>query len=274
MTNTGGADAVGPLRVYFFEGDPLGSGEVIGTALAPVPIAPNASVQLSIDWPDPTPGVHEVFALAQGTNTPFIATMICVPAPLEEAIMLRPLDATLNVGDTHSLSASTFDLYGDPIPGLDLSFSITGANNALGNATTDASGTAVFSYSGANAGQDTARASVFDEASNPVTVLWEEAAAALPVCIGDLSARPKSGKIQLTWSHTGAARYHVLRSLSQGGPYAAVAATVSTYATYLDQELLNGVTYFYVVREATPDGTELCRSSEVSATPRARTSRR
>ena len=93
------------------------------------------------------------------------------------------------------------------------------------------------------------------------------------LCITDLAARAKSGKVQLTWTFTDAAQYHVYRGTTAGGPYAFVAATTSTYSTYLDEGLVNGTTYYYVVREASPTGEELCQSNEASATPSARTRR-
>ena len=268
LTNVGAADVTDPIQVFIFEGDPLTDGVVIGTAVAPAPIAPGASVQLAIPWPDPAPGVHQVFALGRGTNVPFSAAMICVPAPPDEAIVLRPLDATLDVGETHTVTGRVFDLYGDPIPGLDLTFSVDGANPTTGTGTTDATGTATFSYSGAAPGRDTIGATVFDEVSNPATARWARA------CIGDLATRAKRGKVQLTWTHTGAAQYHVYRSTTMGGPYMFIAATTSTFSTYLDMEVANGTTYYYVVREATLNGDELCQSNEASATPRTRMRRR
>jgi hypothetical protein len=92
-------------------------------------------------------------------------------------------------------------------------------------------------------------------------------------CVNDLSARAKSGKIQLVWTHTGASSYNVYRSTSQGGPYTLIANTTSTYSTYLDTGLTNGVTYFYVVREMALNTDELCQSNEASATPTARVRR-
>ncbi|MFQ5776150.1 MAG: Ig-like domain-containing protein, partial [Kiloniellaceae bacterium] len=161
-------------------------------------------VALSIEWPDPGPGVHQVFALAQGTNTPFTAIMVCVPAPPEEAILLQPPGATLPVGETHTVTASVLDLLGNPIPGLDLSFSVTGANSALGTATTGADGTAVFSYTGGNAGQDSVIASVFDEISNAVSALWEQAATAL-TCDVDGDADVDIADINLIFAARGSA---------------------------------------------------------------------
>ena len=204
LTNTGASASEAPLSIAVFKGDPLQGGEVIGTATVQAPIAPGASVQVVVDWLDPAPGVHEVFALGQGTNVPFTAGMICVPAPPDQAITLRPLNATLDVGETHSLSASIFDLYGDPIPGLGLSFSITGANIAAGVAATDVTGTASFSYSGSAAGEDTIAASVFDEVSNQVTANWNQAAAAL-ACDIDADADVDIGDIMAIFGAVGTA---------------------------------------------------------------------
>ena len=89
-------------------------------------------------------------------------------------------------------------------------------------------------------------------------------------CISDLAARPKSGKIQLTWTDTGAASYNVYRSTVSGGPYSLLANTTSTYSTYLDTSVANGVTYYYVVREVSSSTDEICQSNETSATPQAR----
>jgi hypothetical protein len=89
-------------------------------------------------------------------------------------------------------------------------------------------------------------------------------------CIDDLKARAKSGKIQLTWTHTGAHQYNVYRSTVSGGPYVKLAATSSVYSTYLDESVVNGITYYYVVREANLLDEEKCESNQASAQPRAR----
>ena len=89
-------------------------------------------------------------------------------------------------------------------------------------------------------------------------------------CVGNLSARAKSGKVQLVWTHTGAAAYDVYRSTIAGGPYIFLAQTTFTYSTFLDLNVVNGTTYYYVVREVSPEGDELCQSNEAPATPRSR----
>jgi hypothetical protein len=90
-------------------------------------------------------------------------------------------------------------------------------------------------------------------------------------CITNLVARAKPGQAQLQWAPTpvpGWDHYNVYRSTQQGGPYALVGSTTSTYAAYLDQPIVNGTKYYYVVRQALANGNEVCQSGEVSVTPK------
>lgn len=89
-------------------------------------------------------------------------------------------------------------------------------------------------------------------------------------CVDNLAARAKPGKVQLTWTHTGAHHYNVYRGTISGGPYLKIASTTSTYSTYLDYGVVNGTTYYYVVREANVLDEEACQSNQASATPRTR----
>jgi len=50
--------------------------------------------------------------------------------------------------------------------------------------------------------------------------------------------------------------------------------STSTCSTYLDTDVLNGTTYYYVVRPVAVTGGELCQSNEASATPTPRVRRR
>jgi len=95
--------------------------------------------------------------------------------------------------------------------------------------------------------------------------------AAPPPAIDDLAARAKSGKVQLTWTPTDVASYNVYRGTTPGGPYSFLATATTTYATYLDLAVINGVTYYYVVRPMAQNAAELDQSNEASATPLART---
>ena len=90
-------------------------------------------------------------------------------------------------------------------------------------------------------------------------------------CVQDLAARPKDGKIQLTWSaQSGADSYNVYRGTVAHGPYTKIASNVvTTYCTYLDAGVVNGTTYYYVVRPVA-GGNEVCQSNEASATATTR----
>ncbi|MFN0069804.1 MAG: hypothetical protein ACKVYV_19480, partial [Limisphaerales bacterium] len=89
-------------------------------------------------------------------------------------------------------------------------------------------------------------------------------------CVDDLAARAKPGKVQLTWGHTGADHYNVYRGTIAGGPYLKIGSTASTYSTYLDTTVVNGTTYYYVVRPADALDRELCQSNEAGARPSSR----
>ncbi len=88
-------------------------------------------------------------------------------------------------------------------------------------------------------------------------------------CISTLTARAKPTKADLVWTpYLGAASYHVYRGTISGGPYLYIANAVGT--VYADFGLVNGTTYYWVVRPALANTNELCQSNQASATPRAR----
>lgn len=75
-------------------------------------------------------------------------------------------------------------------------------------------------------------------------------------------------KIDLTWSEVeGATSYNVKRSTAPGGPYTTIAEGV-TNTSFIDTNIINETTYYYVVTAVTNDG-EGGNSNEVSATPTA-----
>jgi len=84
-----------------------------------------------------------------------------------------------------------------------------------------------------------------------------------PSAPGALVATPSYGQVSLTWSAvSGATNYYVKRSQTSGGPYTKLAGT--TVTTYIDTNVLNGSTYFYVV-SASNGGGEGPDSVEASA---------
>ncbi|HYL08125.1 MAG TPA: RHS repeat-associated core domain-containing protein [Candidatus Udaeobacter sp.] len=79
-------------------------------------------------------------------------------------------------GTSQTLTATLLDRNGNPIANQTVTFTISGANVASGTATTDSSGNAPFSYSGANSGTDVATATVtapgITLTSNTATISW------------------------------------------------------------------------------------------------------
>ncbi len=81
--------------------------------------------------------------------------------------------------------------------------------------------------------------------SAPATVLILGAQA----CVEDLAIRPKADKIQLTWTDNPDTEFvEIERSTSIDGPFDVLAQTESSYATYLDENLAAGPTYYYRIR--------------------------
>lgn len=82
---------------------------------------------------------------------------------------------------------------------------------------------------------------------------------------GNPVATAADGQASLHWNPSArATRYEVLRSLTDGGPYAQVASVTSTNVT--DLGLTNGTAYFYVVQAANAVGTS-ANSAQVSVRP-------
>ena len=84
----------------------------------------------------------------------------------------------------------------------------------------------------------------------------------------NLAATPGDSQITLNWDAvTGATGYNVKRSLTTGGPYETIATSVPG-TSYVDTNVVNGTTYYYVVTAINADG-ESANSNEASATPQA-----
>lgn len=90
-----------------------------------------------------------------------------------------------------------------------------------------------------------------------------------PGPVENLRARAKEGKVALVWTPVeGTAGYNIYRGTTAGGPYQLIkAGHVTSYATYEDAALTNGITYYYVVRWLRERGLVSPPSAEVRATP-------
>ena len=87
-----------------------------------------------------------------------------------------------------------------------------------------------------------------------------------PAAPGNLSATEDESQVYLSWTAvTGAANYHVFRSLFSNSGFKLIATTAAT--DYTDHDVLNDSRYYYVVRAAKLLGMESEFSNEASAIP-------
>jgi uncharacterized protein (DUF2141 family) len=97
---------------------------------------------------DGTPETGEPAGTATKTWSPGTAATVTV----------SPETDTNPAGAGHCVTATVEDAFGNPVPDVQVFFTVTGANSASGTRTTDANGQAAFCYTGTNAGTDTIRA--------------------------------------------------------------------------------------------------------------------
>lgn len=85
----------------------------------------------------------------------------------------------------------------------------------------------------------------------------------------NLTASSGDKKVSLNWSSVqDATSYNVKRSTTAGGPYTTVGSVSGSVTSYIDTNVVNGTTYYYVVTAVGTAG-ESARSNEASATPKA-----
>ena len=103
-------------------------------------------------------------------------------AVVNEGLLLTPNSTTSVVGTNATIMAKAQFNSGAPVTDTPVTFHVTSGPNAgkTGQATTDSSGSATFTYTGETTGTDTIEASFIDPAnntivSNPVTSTWVDA---------------------------------------------------------------------------------------------------
>jgi hypothetical protein len=69
-------------------------------------------------------------------------------------VVLTPATDVNPAGTSHTVTATVTDASGNPVPGVTVPFTVSGAHSAVGIQTTDAAGQATFSYMGTLAGVD------------------------------------------------------------------------------------------------------------------------
>jgi len=91
---------------------------------------------------------------SRGLTEPAGAATKTYVAAAPATLVLTPATDTNRAGEEHCVTATVKDAAGNPTPGIKVVFSVSGANTAGGLATTNASGQAVFCYTGTKAGED------------------------------------------------------------------------------------------------------------------------
>ncbi|MDQ3815784.1 MAG: CehA/McbA family metallohydrolase, partial [Armatimonadota bacterium] len=100
--------------------------------------------------------------------------------------------------------------------------------------------------------------------SAPIWINFPPTPPATPI---NLTAAPGNARVSLSWvGSPGAASYNIKRSITSGGPYTTIKTGVSGWG-YVDTNVSNGTTYYYVVSAVSNTGTETANSNQASATP-------
>jgi fibronectin type 3 domain-containing protein len=73
--------------------------------------------------------------------------------------------------------------------------------------------------------------------------------------------------VDLTWnaSTSSATGYNIYRGGSSGGPYSQINSTLDSAASYIDNTVVAGNTYFYVTTAVDGNGVESVNSNQVQA---------
>ena len=128
-------------------------------------------------------------------------------AIIGRGILVSPASVTIPVGQQHTLTATVQDSFGNPSPNVTVHFQVTSGPNAGagGDAVTNASGTAQYSYTSSAAGTDRIVASfnslVGKIVSNEATGTWVSSSASLAADVASVEVDEGSEASNTgTWS--------------------------------------------------------------------------
>ena len=147
------------FRLEFFANtvaDPSGHGEgerFLGATNVTTDGSGNASFSFVSSIPLPSGQFVSSTATDPANNTSEFSRVVLVTG--QASLTLSPPTATNKAGDQHCVTATVRDAAGNPVAGVLVRFSVSGANTASGSDTTDSSGEATFCYTGTNTGSDT-----------------------------------------------------------------------------------------------------------------------
>ncbi|MGD0733384.1 MAG: DUF2341 domain-containing protein [Terracidiphilus sp.] len=143
-------------------------------------------------------------SVASGTTIGSAAvTLLPPPPPITLAAAAQPPYST---GTSQTFTATVQDQDGTPEIGVAVTFTVAGPNSNIGSGTTDNSGVASYTYTGANSGTDTVQATAVVNgqalSSGSVSAAWIVPAPPSPAAKVTLEAPPALGVIGLAGAFT------------------------------------------------------------------------
>ena len=128
---------------------------VSGANEGTVALVTDADGQATLCYTSFVAGEDTIVATARGGSNPSdTATKLWTPGP-PATLFLEPPAATNTVGQTHCVTATVVDEFGNPTPDIVVRFSVSGAHSTSGSAATDRNGQVTFCYVGGFPGADT-----------------------------------------------------------------------------------------------------------------------
>ncbi|MGB0065347.1 MAG: DUF2341 domain-containing protein, partial [Terracidiphilus sp.] len=121
-------------------------------------------------------GTVTISAVSQSNGTSYGSAQVTLLPALQPLTLIASSPSPYQVGSSQSFTATLLDPQGNPLIGVTVNFAVAGPNETVGSATTSASGTASFTYTGLNSGTDTVQATASVDGalltSNSVTAAW------------------------------------------------------------------------------------------------------
>ena len=190
-------------------------------------------------------------------STEVNATPVLPPPAAPLGLAATPGNAQVSLTWTASASASSYHVRRSMTSGAETQISAPTSTNFTDTGLTN--GTKYFyDVSAVNSGGESANSP--EVSATPVAPL------SAPATPTGLQATGGNAQVNLSWNASaGAATYNVRRSTTNGGPYnTAVASPTAT--NYIDTNVTNGTTYYYVVSAVNTAG-QSANSAQASATP-------
>ena len=190
-------------------------------------------------------------------STEVNATPVLPPPAAPLGLAATPGNAQVSLTWTASASASSYHVRRSMTSGAETQISAPTSTNFTDTGLTN--GTKYFyDVSAVNSGGESANSP--EVSATPVAPL------SAPATPTGLQATGGNAQVNLSWNASaGAATYNVKRSTTNGGPYnTAVASPTAT--NYIDTNVTNGTTYYYVVSAVNTAG-QSANSAQASATP-------